>query len=167
MRSTLANVWHPIGGVSISDLENDRFLFRFYFEVDVDRVERNGPWNFNSHLLSRRTAAWRSQWLVKDGGRQGPSYGNSRNNNGRSNLGYLQDGFGKLNISILIGPIVKSGLGHCVNTVSDSFDDEMVICEEENSPMHNLDRLKRPRTFSFASGVSTNKDSTEASGILL
>lgn len=51
MRSTLANVWHPIGGVSISNLENGSFLFRFYFEVDVDRVERNGPWNFNSHLL--------------------------------------------------------------------------------------------------------------------
>ncbi|MBA0566716.1 hypothetical protein Golob_011509 [Gossypium lobatum] len=51
MRSILANVWHPIGGVSISDLENGRFLFRFYFEVDADRVERNDPWNFNSHLL--------------------------------------------------------------------------------------------------------------------
>ncbi|MFQ6649799.1 hypothetical protein Gotur_022515 [Gossypium turneri] len=51
MRSTLANVWHPIGGVSISDLKNDQFLFWFYFEVDVDRVERNGPWNFNSQLL--------------------------------------------------------------------------------------------------------------------
>ncbi|MBA0746329.1 hypothetical protein Gogos_008860 [Gossypium gossypioides] len=42
MRSTLANVWHPIGGVSIPDLENGRFLFRFYFQVDVDWVERNG-----------------------------------------------------------------------------------------------------------------------------
>lgn len=51
MRSTLANVWHPIGGVSIIDLENRRFLFRFYNTVDVDRVDRNGLWNFNSHLL--------------------------------------------------------------------------------------------------------------------
>ncbi|MBA0771738.1 hypothetical protein Gotri_007218 [Gossypium trilobum] len=37
MRSTLANVRHPIGGVSILDLENGRFLFRFYFEVNVDQ----------------------------------------------------------------------------------------------------------------------------------
>ncbi|MBA0746460.1 hypothetical protein Gogos_008980 [Gossypium gossypioides] len=74
---------------------------------------------------------------------------------------------GKLNISILIGPIVKSGLGHYVNTVSDSFDDEMAIREEENSSMHNLNRLKHPKTLSFASGGSSNKDSTEASGILL
>ncbi|MBA0818356.1 hypothetical protein Gohar_028040, partial [Gossypium harknessii] len=32
MRSTLASVWHPIS-------------------VDVERVIKNGPWNFNSHLL--------------------------------------------------------------------------------------------------------------------
>ncbi|MBA0808815.1 hypothetical protein Gohar_024524 [Gossypium harknessii] len=51
IRSTLANVWYRIGGVSISDLENGQFLFRFYCQVDVDRVERNGSWNFNSHLL--------------------------------------------------------------------------------------------------------------------
>lgn len=51
MRSTLANVWHPVGGIFITDLENGRFLFRFYFAVDVDRVLSNGPWNFNSHLL--------------------------------------------------------------------------------------------------------------------
>nr|KJB65964.1 hypothetical protein B456_010G122700 [Gossypium raimondii] len=51
MRLTLANIWHPIGEVSILDLENGRFFFRFYFKVDVDRVEKNGPWNFNSHLL--------------------------------------------------------------------------------------------------------------------
>ncbi|MBA0659641.1 hypothetical protein Goklo_011754 [Gossypium klotzschianum] len=51
MRSTLASVWHPIGGVSISDLGKERYLFRFYYEVDVERVIKNGPWNFNSHLL--------------------------------------------------------------------------------------------------------------------
>ncbi|XP_040950366.1 uncharacterized protein [Gossypium hirsutum] len=51
MRSTLASVWHPIGGVSVSDLGKERYLFRFYYEVDVERVIKNGPWNFNSHLL--------------------------------------------------------------------------------------------------------------------
>ncbi|KAG8498081.1 hypothetical protein CXB51_007414 [Gossypium anomalum] len=51
MRSTLASVWHPIGSVSISDLGRERYLFRFYYEVDVERVLKNGPWNFNSHLL--------------------------------------------------------------------------------------------------------------------
>ncbi|MBA0594235.1 hypothetical protein Gorai_011147, partial [Gossypium raimondii] len=51
MRLTLANFWHPIEGVSISNLGNERFLFKFYFEVDVNKVEKNGSWNFNSHLL--------------------------------------------------------------------------------------------------------------------
>lgn len=51
MRSTLAKVWHPIGGVSISKLEEGRFLFHFYLEADVKSVERDGPWSFNSHLL--------------------------------------------------------------------------------------------------------------------
>ncbi|MBA0874161.1 hypothetical protein Goshw_012755 [Gossypium schwendimanii] len=134
MRSTLANVWHPIGGVSISDLENDRFLFQFYFEVDVDRVERNGRWNFNSHLLVLHC-------LIQ----------------GENSL-TLQ--LTEVNFWIPVNDIL---MGHYVNTVSDSFDDEMVIREEENSPIHNLDGLKRPRTLSFALGVSANKDSTEAS----
>ncbi|MBA0840667.1 hypothetical protein Goarm_003234 [Gossypium armourianum] len=46
MRFTLANVWHPIGGVSILDLG-----VRFYLEVDVESIEQNGPWSFNSHIL--------------------------------------------------------------------------------------------------------------------
>lgn len=48
---TLINVWHLIGGISIFDLNNGRFLFRLYHKVDVDHIEVDGPWNFNSHLL--------------------------------------------------------------------------------------------------------------------
>lgn len=51
MKSTLANVYHLVGGLAISDLGNDKFLFRFYFEVDAQRIEKNGPWTFSSHLL--------------------------------------------------------------------------------------------------------------------
>ncbi|MBA0734094.1 hypothetical protein Gogos_018042 [Gossypium gossypioides] len=51
MRSTLANVWHLIGGVFIVDLEDGRFLFQFYLEVDAERIVRDGPWTFNSHIL--------------------------------------------------------------------------------------------------------------------
>ncbi|MBA0570269.1 hypothetical protein Golob_003948 [Gossypium lobatum] len=43
MRTMLENDWHPNGGVSILDLGDGRFLFRLYFEVDVDRIEKNGP----------------------------------------------------------------------------------------------------------------------------
>ncbi|MBA0562302.1 hypothetical protein Golob_007357 [Gossypium lobatum] len=51
MRVTLTNVWHPIGGVSISDLNKRIFLFRLYHKMDTDRIKAGGPWNFNSHLL--------------------------------------------------------------------------------------------------------------------
>lgn len=51
MRATLVNVWHFIGGISITDIPEDRYLFRLYHKVDVDRIVARGPWNFNSHLL--------------------------------------------------------------------------------------------------------------------
>ncbi|GMI79786.1 hypothetical protein HRI_001647900 [Hibiscus trionum] len=51
MKATLANVWHPIGGIAISELREGRYLFRFYNSVDADRVEVDGPWYFNFHLL--------------------------------------------------------------------------------------------------------------------
>ncbi|KAH1055290.1 hypothetical protein J1N35_033355 [Gossypium stocksii] len=51
MKVTLANAWHPIGGVSIFDLNEGRYLFRLYHKVDLDRIEAGGPWTFNSHLL--------------------------------------------------------------------------------------------------------------------
>ncbi|MBA0705625.1 hypothetical protein Golax_017808 [Gossypium laxum] len=38
MRAMLVNVWHPLGGVSISYLREKRYLFRFNYEIDVDRV---------------------------------------------------------------------------------------------------------------------------------
>ncbi|MFQ6644166.1 hypothetical protein Gotur_018490 [Gossypium turneri] len=51
MKVTLVNVWHPIGGISISDLNKGRYLFRLYHKIDVDRIEAGGPWTFKSHLL--------------------------------------------------------------------------------------------------------------------
>lgn len=39
MQAILANVWHPIGGVSITDISESQFLFQFYHKVDVGRIE--------------------------------------------------------------------------------------------------------------------------------
>ncbi|MBA0608547.1 hypothetical protein Godav_020752, partial [Gossypium davidsonii] len=49
--NTLANVWHPIGGVVISDLGEKRFLFKLFHDVDIDKVIKGAPWTFNNHLL--------------------------------------------------------------------------------------------------------------------
>lgn len=50
-RKTLADLWHSLGGISITDLENKRYLFRFFHQVDLDRVVDGMPWFFNIHLL--------------------------------------------------------------------------------------------------------------------
>ncbi|PPE00024.1 hypothetical protein GOBAR_DD02945 [Gossypium barbadense] len=47
----MANLWHPIGSVSISDLGEKRFRFQFYAVVNIDRVLQGSPWTFNNHLL--------------------------------------------------------------------------------------------------------------------
>ncbi|MBA0710967.1 hypothetical protein Golax_010208 [Gossypium laxum] len=50
MRNTMANLCHLLG-VQISDLGNKRYLFKFFYEVDVERVLSGTPWTFNTHLL--------------------------------------------------------------------------------------------------------------------
>ncbi|MBA0760158.1 hypothetical protein Gotri_022922 [Gossypium trilobum] len=50
MKSILANLWHP-HGVTISDLSEKRFMFKFYYEIDFDRFLEGSPWTFNGHLL--------------------------------------------------------------------------------------------------------------------
>ncbi|MBA0573563.1 hypothetical protein Golob_000832 [Gossypium lobatum] len=51
MKNTLANLWHPLGGVQILDLGEKRYLFRFFNIVDKNMVVKGAPWAFNNHLL--------------------------------------------------------------------------------------------------------------------
>ncbi|XP_016743170.1 uncharacterized protein [Gossypium hirsutum] len=51
MRSKMANLWHPIKGVQISNPEEKRFLLRFFHRTDLERVLKGSPWTFNNHLL--------------------------------------------------------------------------------------------------------------------
>lgn len=51
MKLTLINLWHPYGGVRISNLVDKHFLFRFYYEIDFDRFLEGSSWTFNGHLL--------------------------------------------------------------------------------------------------------------------
>ncbi|MBA0579182.1 hypothetical protein Gorai_021445, partial [Gossypium raimondii] len=51
LKRTLAYLWHPLGGVVILDLGDKRYLFRFFYEVDIKRVLDGMPWSFNRHLL--------------------------------------------------------------------------------------------------------------------
>ncbi|MFQ6664581.1 hypothetical protein Gotur_031645 [Gossypium turneri] len=51
MKSTMANLWHPIKGVRICDLGEKRYLFQFFHAMDMNRVLKGSPWTFNNHLL--------------------------------------------------------------------------------------------------------------------
>ncbi|KAH1097127.1 hypothetical protein J1N35_014048 [Gossypium stocksii] len=51
LRNTMADFWHPIGGVCITDLGDKRYLFQFFHDVDVQRVLSGTPWFFNNHLF--------------------------------------------------------------------------------------------------------------------
>lgn len=51
MRSTLANLWHRVKGIQITDLGEKRYMFRFFHKWDMDKVLKGTPWTFNSHLL--------------------------------------------------------------------------------------------------------------------
>ncbi|KAH1075468.1 hypothetical protein J1N35_027796 [Gossypium stocksii] len=54
LKNTLVDLWHPLRGVSISEMENKRIrriLFRFYSEIDLKRVLDGLPWFFNRHLI--------------------------------------------------------------------------------------------------------------------
>ncbi|MBA0766193.1 hypothetical protein Gotri_015258 [Gossypium trilobum] len=55
LRNTMADIWHPIGGICITELGEKRYLFQFFNEIDFVRVNAGIPWFFNNHLLILQT----------------------------------------------------------------------------------------------------------------
>ncbi|XP_016721278.1 uncharacterized protein At4g02000-like [Gossypium hirsutum] len=51
LRNTMADLWHPIGGICITEAGEKRYLFQFFNVIDLDRVKAGIPWFFNNHLL--------------------------------------------------------------------------------------------------------------------
>ncbi|PPS05385.1 hypothetical protein GOBAR_AA15278 [Gossypium barbadense] len=50
MHNTLANLWHPLGGIQITDLREKQFLFWFFYRVDFDRVHDLPPGLFSEAI---------------------------------------------------------------------------------------------------------------------
>ncbi|MFQ6625745.1 hypothetical protein Gotur_005807, partial [Gossypium turneri] len=63
IQNMLANLWHPIRGVQISDRGEKRFLFRFYHKVDIDRVTKG---DISLRALRRRAITTRSALIKVD-----------------------------------------------------------------------------------------------------
>ncbi|XP_016743058.2 uncharacterized protein [Gossypium hirsutum] len=51
LKNTLADLWHPLRGVTITEMEDKRILFKLYSEIDLNRVLHGLPWFFNRHLI--------------------------------------------------------------------------------------------------------------------
>ncbi|KAK6164114.1 hypothetical protein DH2020_000978 [Rehmannia glutinosa] len=51
MKNMLASIWRPVKGVFIKDLGPNFFLFQFFHELDMARIQSNGPWTFDNLLL--------------------------------------------------------------------------------------------------------------------
>lgn len=55
MQHKMASLWGPGKGMYVKQLEMNRFLFRFYHEIDITRVIEGSPWMFDRfHLVLQR-----------------------------------------------------------------------------------------------------------------
>lgn len=51
MKSKLADVWKPVMGITIKELESGTYLFQFYHVEDLKWVMNEGPWSFYNIML--------------------------------------------------------------------------------------------------------------------
>ncbi|MBA0733957.1 hypothetical protein Gogos_017918 [Gossypium gossypioides] len=51
LRNTLVDLWHPIEGVTIMDLREKHYMFKFFYVVDMNRVVDGIPWSFTNHNI--------------------------------------------------------------------------------------------------------------------
>ncbi|XP_019166512.1 PREDICTED: uncharacterized protein LOC109162247 [Ipomoea nil] len=51
MQQVMAEVWQPVSGVQVSELQPNLFMFVFYHQTDMQRVIDEGPWSFDNHTL--------------------------------------------------------------------------------------------------------------------
>ncbi|CAN0846301.1 hypothetical protein LINGRAHAP2_LOCUS4382 [Linum grandiflorum] len=59
-KKRMANLWRLYRGIRIAELDERLILFRFYHELDLRWVLDNGPWTFESCLVSMGEI-WRGQ----------------------------------------------------------------------------------------------------------
>lgn len=52
MEDTLASIWRPMKGVFMEETSRmNMFLFKFFHDLDMQRVLNDGPWTFNQQVL--------------------------------------------------------------------------------------------------------------------
>jgi hypothetical protein len=51
VKGHMSDVWTPVRGVTIKEVNPGIFIFRFFHHLDVQKVLKGGPWFFNKHML--------------------------------------------------------------------------------------------------------------------
>ncbi|KAJ9141031.1 hypothetical protein P3X46_031615 [Hevea brasiliensis] len=51
LKQIMASVWRPMKGILIKELGNNVYLFQFFHELDVERVLKGGPWNYQQQPI--------------------------------------------------------------------------------------------------------------------
>ncbi|MBA0548646.1 hypothetical protein Golob_019733, partial [Gossypium lobatum] len=59
IRSTLPKLWHPVGGIFITNIGEKMSLFRFYHEIDL---KRNYGFRFTTCRWDLCLREWRVNW---------------------------------------------------------------------------------------------------------
>lgn len=55
MKSKLADVWKPMMGINIKDLDQGKFLFQFFRKEDMQWVVKGGLWSFDNVMVALDT----------------------------------------------------------------------------------------------------------------
>ncbi|KAM6569081.1 hypothetical protein CsatB_017066 [Cannabis sativa] len=65
-QNMIADLWKPGKGMTVKILEQNRFLFQFYHEIDIQRVINGSPWTFDrKHLILKRLKAGDNPKMVE------------------------------------------------------------------------------------------------------
>ncbi|MBA0610395.1 hypothetical protein Godav_011255 [Gossypium davidsonii] len=136
MRNTLANLWHPLGGVSITNIGEKGSLFRFYYMIDMKRVlEGGGVWM--GHILES---------TIKEGAVGGK---------GRKTRDYLAS---STKIDIQLNKDYRNLSNH-----QPDFDGQTELSLDiEDNLIEVIDGKKRPRIYQMIPNISSNNDSMES-----
>lgn len=51
MTSKMADIWNPMMGINIKEIDPGIFLFQFYHREDLLWVINGGPWSFDNAML--------------------------------------------------------------------------------------------------------------------
>ncbi|MBA0762800.1 hypothetical protein Gotri_012368 [Gossypium trilobum] len=171
MRNILANLWHPLGGVSITNIGEKGSLFRFYYMIDMKREMVFG-WDISLRAPSRRALLVASRWLRDDSrdvnmigidldwGKDERSFRDIQTPHlylvrGRKTRDYLAS---STKIDIQLNKDYRNLSNH-----RPDLDGQIELSlDMEDNLIEVIDGKKRPRIYQMIPTISSNNDSMES-----